>query len=338
LAVLLAYVKIDLFQSLLDSDLPDDPALAATLTNYFPTPLRERFVTAMGGHRLSREIIATQLANAVINRAGMTFVYRLTSEIGASAADLVRAWIVAGRIFRLSGVDNGIEALDNRVTTEIQVDMLLEVRKLGERVTRWLLRQRPRPLAIDTTLDTFGSGIVELEEALPGLVSKEAREKIRSRATKLRRAGVDDELARHVASLSTLHAGLDIVEVVANQEVDLGLAGAIHFTLGDRLGLYWLTEQITALPRDNNWQSLARAALRDDLMVQQRLLTADVIQNGPGGKAAARVDGWLENNAERLARLQQLLGELRGGGSPDFTMLSVAMRELRALATPVNTD
>ena len=338
LAVLLAYVKIDLFQSLLDSDLPDDPALAATLTDYFPTPLRERFSTAMTGHRLSREIIATQLANAVINRAGMTFFYRLTGETGASAADLVRAWIVAGRIFRLSGVDKGIEALDNHVTTEVQVDMLLEVRKLGERVTRWLLRQRPRPLAIDTTVDNFGSGIVELEEALPGLVSKEAREKIRSRATKLRRAGVDDELARHVASLSTLHAGLDIVEVVAHQEVDLSLAGAIHFTLGDRLGLYWLMEQITALPRDNNWQSLARAALRDDLMVQQRLLTADVLQDGPSGKAAARVDSWLEGNTARLARLQHLLGELRGGGSPDFTMLSVAMRELRALAAPVNTD
>jgi len=338
LAVLFAYVKIVLFQELLDSELPDEPALATTLTDYFPTPLRDRFGTTMTDHRLSREIIATQLANAIVNRAGMTFVYRLTSETGGSAADLARAWAVAGRIFRLSGVAAKIEALDNRIPTEVQVAMMLEVRKLGERATRWLLRQRSQPLAIEATVDTFSNGIVELEETLTSLVGKETREKIRTHAAKLRRAGVDDALAKRVAGLSTLFVGLDIVEVVVNEQVGLRIAAAVHFTLGDRLGLHWLMERITALPRDNNWQSLARAALRDDLMVQQRLLTADALQSGGSGKAPARVDDWIEANGVRLARLQQLLGELRGGSNPDFTMLSVALRELRALATPVNAN
>jgi glutamate dehydrogenase len=167
------------------------------------------------------------------------------------------------------------------------------------------------------------------------LVGKEAREKIRNRAAKLRRAGVEDALAKRVAGLSTLFVGLDIVEVVASEQVDLGVAAAVHFTLGDRLGLNWMMERINALARDNNWQSLARAALRDDLMVQHRLLTADALQGDAKGKAAARVDGWIDANDLRLARLQHLLGELRGGGNLDFTMLSVALRELRALASPV---
>jgi glutamate dehydrogenase len=335
-AVLLAYVKIGLFQELLDSDLPDDPALAATLTDYFPTPLRDKFATAMAGHRLRREIVATQLANAVVNRAGMTYVSRLTGETGAGAADVVRAWTAAGRIFRLSGVAAAIDALDNRVATEVQIGMYLEVRKLGERVTRWLLRQRPQPLAIEPTVATFAAGIAELEETLPGLVGKAAREQIRSHSARLRRAGVEDALARRIASLPALIAGLDIIEVVRSEKVDLATAAAVHFTLGDRLGLHWLMERITALPRANNWQSLARAALRDDLMVQQRLLTADALQGARRGKVAARVDGWLQANGVRLARLQQLLGELRSGGSPDFTMLSVALRELRALTVPVS--
>ena len=334
LAVLLAYVKIDLFQELLGSDLPDDPALAATLNDYFPSPLRAKYADAMRGHRLRREIIATQLANAVINRGGMTFVHRLGGETGADAADLVRAWSVAGRIFRLSGVTADIEALDNRVPAALQVEMLLEVRKLGERATRWLLRQRPRPLDIEVTVTTFAPGIAELEETLTKLVGKEVREKLRARAHKLRRGGVGDALAERIASHSAMVAGLDIIEVATGAPVDLATVAAVHFQLADGLGLNWLMERINALPRDNNWQSLARAALRDDLTAQQRLLTADALQVTKG-KPAARVESWMQVNEARLARLQQLLTELRSGAAPDFTMLSVALRELRALATPV---
>ena len=334
LAVLLAYVKIDLFQELLASNLPDDPALAATLNDYFPSPLRTKYADAMRGHRLRREIIATQLANAVINRGGMTFVHRLGGETGADAADLVRAWSVAGRIFRLSGVTADIEALDNQVSAALQVEMLLEVRKLGERATRWLLRQRPRPLDIEATVTTFAPGIAELEETLTKLVGKEVREKLRARAHKLRRGGVGDALAERIASHSAMVAGLDIIEVATGAPVDLATVAAVHFQLADGLGLNWLMERINALPRDNNWQSLARAALRDDLTAQQRLLTADALQ-ATKGKPAARVESWMQVNEARLARLQQLLTELRSGAAPDFTMLSVALRELRALATPV---
>jgi glutamate dehydrogenase len=335
LAVLLAYVKIDLFEALLASDLPDDPALDTMLVDYFPTPLREKFVAAMREHQLRREIIATQVANTLVNHAGLTFVYRLAGETGASAADLVRAWMVAGKIYGLANITAAIEALDNRAPAAMQVEMLLEVRKLGERAIRWLLRQRPRPLPIEATVGDFSAGLAELAEKLGKLVGREVSDKTRRRAEKLKRGGVDDDLARHVANLSTLVAGLDIVEVANSGEADLATTAGVHFALAYPLGLHWLMERINALPRDNNWQSLARAALRDDLMAQHRLLTADVLATRPRGKAAARVDGWVEENGARLARLQHLLGELRSGATPDFTMLSVALRELRALTTPV---
>ena len=330
----MAYVKIELYKDLLESGLASDGFLHDALVSYFPTPLRAKYADAMRGHRLRREIIATQLANAVINRGGMTFVHRLGGETGADAADLVRAWSVAGRIFRLSGVTADIEALDNQVSAALQVEMLLEVRKLGERATRWLLRQRPRPLDIEVTVTTFAPGIAELEETLTKLVGKEVREKLRARAHKLRRGGVGDALAERIASHSAMVAGLDIIEVATGAPVDLATVAAVHFQLADGLGLNWLMERINALPRDNNWQSLARAALRDDLTAQQRLLTADALQVTKG-KPAARVESWMQVNEARLARLQQLLTELRSGAAPDFTMLSVALRELRALATPV---
>ena len=43
LAVLLAYSKIELFDALVASDLPDDPYMANELVRYFPRVLSERF-------------------------------------------------------------------------------------------------------------------------------------------------------------------------------------------------------------------------------------------------------------------------------------------------------
>jgi glutamate dehydrogenase len=69
LAVLLAYVKIGTFKQLLDSNLPDEPFFAGELVDYFPTPVRDRFHRLMPGHRLSREIISTVVANEMVNRS-----------------------------------------------------------------------------------------------------------------------------------------------------------------------------------------------------------------------------------------------------------------------------
>ena len=87
LAVLLAYAKLSLHDELLDSPVPDDPYLGKELERYFPAAMRERFPDAVANHRLRREIIATQLANAIINRGGATMVARLVDQTGRRCAD-----------------------------------------------------------------------------------------------------------------------------------------------------------------------------------------------------------------------------------------------------------
>src|SRR5262249_39349168 len=70
LSVLRAYAKLSLNDDLLETTVPDDPYLARELTRYFPKPIGERYPDALAHHRLRREIIATHLANSMINRGG----------------------------------------------------------------------------------------------------------------------------------------------------------------------------------------------------------------------------------------------------------------------------
>src|SRR6185295_7885108 len=110
------------------------------------------------------------------------------------------------------------------------------------------------------------------------------------------------------------------------------LAGSIeHFRIGSEhlageLDFPWLRERIGILPAENHWQTLAKAALRDDLSGMLRALTADAL-------GAGDVATWKARNAVVHERLRQILAELRAVESPDLAMLSVAMRELRNLAS-----
>jgi len=332
LAVLLAYVKITLFQDLLASDLPEDPYLGAVLEGYFPTPLRVRFAPLMPRHRLAREIVSTVVANEVVNRAGTSFCFRLAEETGAGAAEVARAFLVAQAVFEMRALWTAIEALDNVVPARIQIRMFLEARKLVERAARWLLRNRPGPLPIEATIEAFRPGVETLTERLPEHLGEELRAPVETAAAELAAAGVPEGLAQRIALGNELLAVLDLVEVARAVERDTEEVAAAYFALGAALDLGWLRDQINALPRDNRWQALARAALRDDLYRQVRELTASVLRAArPGGDARRQVRAWLKGHAAPVGRCAQILADLKGGPRPDFAMLSVALRELRGL-------
>ena len=244
LAALISYSKIDLYRELLGSDVPEDPYLSAELEAYFPAPLPERFGEQMRAHRLRREITATQLVNNVLHGGGTTFAYRLSEETGARASDIVRAYTVAREVFQMRPQWAEIEALDNVVAAETQIAMLLEGRRLIERGTRWLLRNRRSPLAIEDTVVHFALGAEVLYVEIAGLLAAPDAEPLARRADELRSAGVPDGLAQRVASLPTMFAALDIVEVAHETGHEVKPVAAVHFELGSALELHWLRDRI----------------------------------------------------------------------------------------------
>ncbi|MGH2799305.1 MAG: NAD-glutamate dehydrogenase domain-containing protein, partial [Thermoleophilaceae bacterium] len=331
LAVALAYSKIDLYAELLDSDVPEDPHLSAELDRYFPDPLPERFGELMRSHRLRREIIATQVVNNMLHGGGTTFTFRLHEESGAPASEIARAYAAARDIFEMRPQWGEIEALDNQVEASVQIEMLLAGRRLIERCSRWLLRNRPRPLDIGATASCFAPGAAVLYEAVPRLLGPSDLEPLTVRAEELEVAGVPPALALRVATLGTMFATFDIVEVAEEAGLDVEQVAAVHFRLGERLELHWLRDQIVALPRDDRWRALARAALRDDLYGLHRALTAAVLREAPPGRTAnERVDAWVALNPA-AERCLQTLAEIRVGRVFDTTTLPVAVREVRNL-------
>ncbi|MGW2748667.1 NAD-glutamate dehydrogenase [Streptomyces sp. NPDC001450] len=331
-AVLLAYTKITVADELLHTSLPDDPYLRGLLHAYFPTALRERFAEAVDSHPLRREITTTVLVNDTVNTGGTTYLHRLREETGASLEEIVRAQTAARTIFRSAPVWDAVEELDNKVDAAVQTRIRLHSRRLVERGTRWLLNNRPQPLQLAETVEFFGERVEQVWQELPKLLRGADVEWYQHVYDELSVAGVPDELATRVAGFSSAFPALDIVSVADRTGKEPLDVAEVYYDLADRLNITQLMDRIIELPRNDRWQSMARASIREDLYAAHSALTADVLAAGNGSSSPEqRYQAWEQKNSAILGRARSTLEEIRGSESFDLANLSVAMRTMRTL-------
>ncbi|WP_121254916.1 NAD-glutamate dehydrogenase [Nocardioides ferulae] len=332
LSVLLAWTKITLAERLLDSDQPDDPFLRSDLFAYFPSHMRQGYRPQMETHPLRREIIVTQIVNDLVNGAGITFWPRLAAESGAGPAELTIANFVAREIFGSLVLRDELASYDNRLDAAVQTRMRLEMRTLVERGSRWLVANRRPPLDSDTVVDAFEVPVQRAMAQLPELMTGRELAAFHARRDALVEQGVPEQLATRVAVLPPAYMLLSIVEVARREGLDPEAVARVHFALGERLGLPTLVQRILALPRQDRWQAMARAALRDDLHAVHSQLTAAVLAHGAADDPApARVAAWEEHNAVVVGRAAATLEEICTDEAADLARMSVGLRVVRGL-------
>jgi glutamate dehydrogenase len=332
LAVLLAYTKLELQRALVASPVPDDPYFAGELVDYFPEQLRTGFDVALASHPLRREIVATVVANAVVNRAGISFLSRLSDETGLPLAALASAHVIARDLLGATTTWSEIDALDLRVPAAVQDEMFLLVRRLVERSARWVLRH-VEPLLLGPTTMRLGPGVRAVLAELPALLVGRVADAARATEARLVDAGVPEALARRVATCDIALLALPAVALAGEHALDPLVVARVQLLVDERLGLDRVRERIAALPRVDRWQAEARAALRDDFYESQDALTAAVLSETDVAAApGARVDEWIAAHDDAVARYRTLLDDVEGADTSDLAALAVVRRSLRDLA------
>ena len=333
LSVLISYVKGDLKQVLIDSNLPDNPLLAGEMYKVFPRDLTKRFSKELGEHQLRREIIATQIANDMVNHMGITFVERLNQSTGADAASIALAWIIARDVFRIDSWWDKIEALDFHVSADLQMELMQDLMRLMRRAVRWLLRNRRAELNIQSHMERFADSVWAITSGLPEYLGDQARANWEKRNDQLMAAGLPKELASVLAGTGYLYSSLGIIEAQEATGMPLKTVANLYYDLGDRLDLTWFANAIAALTPSSHWQALARESFREDLDWQQRALTTGVLKTAESPeKVTDSVNAWEQRNQHMIDRWNAMLAELKGVREPEYAMFSVALRELLDLA------
>ncbi|MFC3282449.1 NAD-glutamate dehydrogenase [Litchfieldella rifensis] len=332
LSVLISYAKSVLKGDLIVSDVPDDAYVQQHLERIFPKVLVERFKSEMYDHKLKREIVATQIANDLVDHMGIVFARRLIDTTGASRADIARAYIIARDSFNLGSLWQQIEALDNQIDSQVQYRMMLDLMRLLRRATRWFLRQRSG-MTVKDCIGHFAPRLAQLQESLGKRLRGGEREAWETRRDELIAAGVPEALASAVASTNSLYAGLGIIEAAKQSGEKIQRVAEAYYEVGHRLELPRVLEQIRDLEVRDSWQAQAREAFRDDLDRQQLALTVGVLKMEDAPRdMESRVGRWIEHHAARYQRWCNLLAEVHSGTQPSYPLFAVAIRELVDLA------
>jgi glutamate dehydrogenase len=332
LAVLLAYAKRSIYAALLGSDIPDSEYLVSDLRAYFPSAMQERFGNLILEHPLRRELIATIVANDVVNSQGVTFVSRMMTETGSPLAIVVRAYRIARDVTGAVDRWESIEALDGTIDPGVQGELMEGVDWLVETASRWFLAHASTQRLSEAVSDQRAA-FAELSSVIDRIGTDAWREEHEHRAKHLVAAGVPEEIARRHAFQGELVHGPDIIAVAHATGRSVLEAARAFFVIGERVGLDWLEAQLESLPVGTQWQRWAARALEDDLYLVRRHLVEKVIVDSGGSDVDEAVDDFFALRAEAVARLEAFSRSLAVDGVTDLAQFTVALRQIRTLLT-----
>ena len=312
LAVLLAYAKLSLYDELLESNVPDDPYLGRELTRYFPRAILERFPDAPQRHRLRREIIATQLANSIINRGGPSFAIRIEDQTGAPAAKIAAAFAAVRDSYEMTALNAGIDRLDNKVPDKLQCELYIVVQDLlGDRLV-WFLRNVDFSQGLAAIVAHYREGIAAVEAALAQALVPEAAAACAEREAALIRQGVPDALARRFANLPGLLAAPDIVSVADRTKQKIADVAATYFAAESFFRLDRIVRAAQEINVSDYFDRLALDRALDTIGDAERRLAAGMAGNGAAGADA--LAAWIAPRRQEVERIRLQVREIAHSG------------------------
>jgi glutamate dehydrogenase len=330
LGVLLAYAKIVLFSDLIATDLPDDPHFHADLVSYFPQKMSRKHAGDISGHRLRREIVTRVLINDLVNRGGPSFVSRQQDATGRPVADVVRAFTVARDGLGLTALYAAIDALDNAIDGQFQLDLYQSVGRLLYLATAWFLKNDPSDRPVGERIADLRQACALLGPQIGKLLPVDSAAKLAERRLALTAAGAPEALVESLSAADAALAIPDIALVARNASASPVDAAKAYFAVSDAFRIGRIEDAARAVQPSDYYDGLALSRALDTIAAAHRGVAVAALSGH--GKAADAVGGWLAGGGERVSRARERLQALTEGGDLSVSKLSVAAGLMSDLA------
>jgi glutamate dehydrogenase len=325
LAVLLSTAKLALQAAIEHGTLANDPAFASDLIEAFPPRMRAAHADAIASHRLRGEIIATKLANRIVNRLGVILPFAIAEEASCTLDDIAASFAIAERLFDIRPLWDEIDA------ARISEQARLALYRLVARAMSWHIgdihRAIPEGVRIDAALGSLRPAIGALRAKVDTLIQPEQQRRVALLATELADLGVPKSLAAPVLMLVKLDGAVGIARLagdLAQSEFDLTSA----FThLGQVLGIDWLQAQAARLNPIDPWERLLVSGSAREL--QQMRLT--FLARAKYKPVQAYLTHWIDRHGPAITQFRQLIGRAQAAPAPSAAMIAELTAQARAL-------
>jgi glutamate dehydrogenase len=332
LAVLNCYVKSQLKEELAVDEVANNVYLSTWVEKAFPKQLLKNYKAKIHSHILRKEIIATQLANDMVDNMGITFFQRIIESTGESAANIAIAYVAARDVFRFDEFQSSVEAMDYKVPANDQLLLLISMMRRVRRGTRWFLRNHRGRLDLTKNVPLFADHVINVIKETPKVLSDVEKQAWSDKCEHFESLGLKNNWANLMAMPGYLFSGLGVAESVVDKNSDVASAVEMHHLLGDKLGLYWFAIAVSNVKVDNHWQAKARESLIDDIDKALRVMSISLL-NLAGKKYPLEeaLQLWMHQYSPVVTRWRIMAAELESNVENDFAIFSVAMGELKDL-------
>ncbi|MGZ6020934.1 MAG: NAD-glutamate dehydrogenase domain-containing protein, partial [Phenylobacterium sp.] len=339
-AVLLAYGKLELKREIVATNAPDDPFFEGLLEGYFPKAMR-KWAEPMRRHRLRRDIIATVVANDIINRCGPSFPARLMPAAGADARAFVVGYEAAKAVLGLPALWDAVAALDDKTPAAGQMALFRRLASTLRGLTFWLARRAAREsLDVAGLIGRYGPGFKTLKGLIPGILSPVEQAEVEARIGKLIEAGAPPDKARAAGALQPLTTAADLVDLAEASSWPLPNVARLYHAVGEAFAFDRVRQAAGAYAVGDNFERTALRRLIEDLLAQQAELTRTVMTFTGGAQAgddaaSARdaANSWAALRTDKAQACRRTIDEIEAaGGGWTFAKLTIANAALRELA------
>ena len=333
LAVLLAYSKLRLHEALLDSAVLADPLMHKELEQAFPKLLQERFPEEINTHSLRRELIATKLSNAVVNRGGITLAFELAEETGASLDQVIGAFVVAREVFNVRHLWRLIDSYDYRIPAELQMHLHRETASALKHQIEDILRFANEMMEPSAMIARLKPGIDRLIPQVNDLLRPEPRAMAEHYRQTLVDRGTPQEVLDPLVQMIVLNGGVGVALLAEELGLDEADIAHAYTLLGDRLGLDWAAGMAANLHPADPWERLLLAGTAHDFERVRLELIRRLVMANDASSAQAVVEQWLEEQDLCARRVRALVENVRASKPATTAKLTHLASQVRQQLT-----
>ena len=330
LAVVMAYGKLALCDDIVASNAPDDVAFEPILIGYFPDALHG-YADDIRKHRLHREIIATVLANDVVNMTGPSFASRVTRSASVGTEAFILAFEAARRLFGVQALWDQVSALDAHVPAAAQTALYRDLSAFVRRQTYWIARRFSQTTAdLEARIAPYTEGVTAMLALGESVLSDPVKAKISDRVTALIALGAPESLARSITVLAAFHHATDIIDLAGGPKKPMDKTAELYFLTGDRFGFDDLSDGAGSLASADSWDRMATRRLIEDVLTEQKLVVGAMMSRMTVTQSPRDIiDRWSADNLALIEPLQTMIADMEGGGwsFAKLTIVNAVLRE-----------
>jgi len=325
LAVVLSISKIVLQDAAEELQLAEDSLVGPQLFDAFPKAMRKSQANAIRAHRLRNEIIATKVANRLVNRLGPGVAFDLTEEEGASLQQVIAAFLVAERLLDLDKLWAEIEQDNLPETVRIEL-FSIAASSIASHLSD-VLRAGGGETRVDKLCALLEPGVRKISAAATKLIRAEVKNEAAARRDRLVALGASDDIVRMLVRLYELDGVFGVAALSARKKLDELEATRAYTRLGEALGLDWAQQQVARFVPADQWERLLTAGLARDF----EQLRIEFLGRCRGGDVDGGVEEWIGEHGDRIDQFRKLVTRARSEGHVSAPMLAQIAGQARIL-------